>query len=147
MIHSYNKKGNVPSGIHPARWDEIQERYGYNEKRLKQLLGLKAALDNLKAAGCKRAYLDGSFITQKELPRDFDLCWEPEGVDATVIDPLFIVTRFVLPPRSEQKAKYCGEILITLNHPAVFDMLNYFQLDDRTGDAKAIISIDLNEIP
>lgn len=137
----------MPPGAYPATWEEIEDRYGYNKERLQQLTGLKAALDNLKAASCKRAYLDGSFITEKEIPRDYDLCWEPKGVDDTIIDPLFILTRHVLPPRKEQKAKYFGEILITLNHPAVFDTLSYFQFDDRTGHKKGIISIDLDKLP
>lgn len=147
MIPVYDKRGNLPPGVHPATWEEIINRYGYNTERRKQLKGLKAALDNLKVAGCKKAYLDGSFITKKKDPDDYDLCWEPKGVDDRLIDPLFILTRFVLPPRKEQRAKYFGEILITLNHPAVFDMLNYFQLDDRTGDRKGIISIDLDQLP
>lgn len=147
MIPTYDNKGNLPQGVHPATWQEIEERYGYNVERRKQLTGLKAALDNLKAAGCKRAYLDGSFITDKPDPGDYDLCWEPKGVDDSLIDPLFILTRYVLPPRKEQLAKYFGEILITLNHPPVFDTLNYFQLDDRTGDVKGIISIDLDQLP
>ena len=136
----------MPPGVHQASWDEILERYGYNKERQRLLTGLKAALDNLKLAGCKKAYLNGSFITNKEVPGDYDLCWEPKGVDDSLIDPLFILTRYVLPPRKAQKKKYFGEILITLSHPAVFDMLNYFQLDDRTGDVKGIISIKLDEI-
>lgn len=28
-------------------------------------------------------FLDGSFITQKEQPNDYDLCYEPTGVLAT----------------------------------------------------------------
>lgn len=147
MIPEYDKRGSLPRGVYPATWEEIEERYGYNEERRRLLAGLKAALDNLKMAGCKRAYLNGSFITDKEVPRDYDLCWEPKGVDGGLIDPLFILTRYVLPPRKEQKHKYLGEILITLPHPAVFDMLSYFQLDDRTGDTKGIISIDLDQLP
>ncbi|MBI1272175.1 hypothetical protein GC174_17240 [bacterium] len=146
MIPKYDSRGNLPPGVHQASWKEIQDRYGYNNERQQLLTGLKAALDNLKMAGCKKAYLNGSFITNKEVPGDYDLCWEPKGVDDSLIDPLFILTRYVLPPRKEQKDKYLGEIMITLSNPAVFDMLNYFQLDDRTGDVKGIISIELDEL-
>ena len=41
---------------------------------------------DLRAAGCKRAYIDGSFITTKEHPGDFDACWDLDGVDFDVID-------------------------------------------------------------
>ncbi len=147
MIPPYDQRGNLPPGIHPASWEEIEGRYAYNAERRRLLAGLKAALNNLKKAGCKRVYLNGSFITEKKMPHDYDLCWEPEGVDERLIDPLFILTRYVLPPRREQMDKYCGEILITLPHPAVFDMLSYLQLHDRSGDAKGIISIDLDQLP
>lgn len=146
MIPEYDSKGNLPPGVHSTSWEELVERYGYNDSRRDQLEGLKAALANLKTAGCKRVYLNGSFITKKEMPGDYDLCWEPKGVDDSLIDPLFILTRHVLPPRKEQKAKYLGEILITVPHPAVFDTLSYFQIDDRTGDAKGILSIDLDKV-
>ena len=105
MIPKYDSRGNLPPGVHQASWDEILERYGYNKERQRLLTGLKAALDNLKLAGCKKAYLNGSFITNKEVPGDYDLCWEPKGVDDSLIDPLFILTRYVLPPRKAQKKK------------------------------------------
>jgi ribosome-binding protein aMBF1 (putative translation factor) len=61
-------------------------RFGHTPRRLALLSGLKAGLDALRAAGCRRAYLDGSFVTAKEAhfgtpPGDFDACWETAGVD------------------------------------------------------------------
>ena len=66
--------GNLPAGEHRARWDEIVERFGYTPWRRKLLDGLEAALASLRAAGCDRVYLDGSFVTAKEEPADFDAC-------------------------------------------------------------------------
>ena len=60
-------------------WTETITAYGTSLWRLQLLAGLKAALDNLKAAGCRRAYIDGSFVTAKEHPGDFDACWELAG--------------------------------------------------------------------
>jgi hypothetical protein len=147
MIPKFDGKGNLPVGIHLATWKEITERYGSNPTRKKLLKGLKAALDSLKSAGCKRTYLDGSFITNKENPGDYELCWEPKGVDRDELDPLFILAVHVLPPRLAQKRKYLGEILLTVPNPAVFDHLSYFQQDDRTGDTKGIIAINMDDLP
>jgi len=47
---------------------------------------LKAALDALRIAGCRRAYVNGSFVMGKEEPADFDGCWEVEGVDLERLD-------------------------------------------------------------
>lgn len=54
------------------------------------LEGLARALRDLRAAGCNRAYIDGSFITTKEHPGDFDACWDLDGVDFDVIDEVLL---------------------------------------------------------
>ena len=38
--------------------------------------GLKAALENLRNAGCRTTYINGSFVTRKAIPNDYDVCWE-----------------------------------------------------------------------
>ena len=40
------------------------------------MAGLRAALESLKSAGCRTVYLNGSFVTSKEAPNDFDACWD-----------------------------------------------------------------------
>ena len=54
------------------------------------MTGLRAAMVSLKDAGCKTVYVDGSFVTGKERPGDFDACWEEEGVDPTILDPVLL---------------------------------------------------------
>ena len=73
--------GNLPPGVHESSWEELVARFGYTPHRLALLVGLKAALDSLRAAGCRRVYLDGSFVTARLVPDDFDACWESDGVD------------------------------------------------------------------
>ncbi len=76
------------AGIHAATWGEIVARFGYAPHSLRLLAGLKAALDVLREASCRRAYLDGSFVTRKEVPNDFDGCWELAGVDFDLLEQL-----------------------------------------------------------
>ena len=83
-----------------ATWTETITAYGTSPWRLQLLAGLKAALDNLKAAGCRRAYIDGSFVTAKEHPGDFDACWELAGVVASRLDPVLLIFD---PGRAAQK--------------------------------------------
>ena len=45
------------------------------------MTGLRAALEEFKKAGCQTVYINGSFVTSKELPNDYDCCWEEAGVD------------------------------------------------------------------
>ena len=106
------------------------------------MAGLRAALDNLKAAGCKTVYLDGSFVTSKEVPNDFDACWEEAGVDPAVLDPVLLTFD---PGRVTQKAKYMGELFpaSAVADGDGFSFLEFFQKDKEAGRPKGIVAIDL----
>jgi hypothetical protein len=141
--------GNLPPGIHHATWPEVVARYGYTAHRLLMLAGLKAALDILRQAGCRRAYLDGSFVTSKETPNDFDACWEMAGVDFDALeqrDPVLLDWRN---RRAGQKAKFRGELFIAESAADGWgtSYLEFFQHDRLTGEPKGIISIDLGDLP
>ena len=133
--------GNLPAGIHDATWSELVARYGYTTHRLTLLAGLKAGLDALKAAGCRRAYINGSFVTFKVAPGDFDVCWELAGVQVSLLDPVLLSFSNL---RAAQKAKYLGELFIAeANTDAIGTRyLDFFQLD-RNGNKKGIIAISL----
>ncbi len=145
-IPPFSDSGNLPEGVHDATWAEIVDRFGANEHRRELLEGLRRALDSLRAAGCRRAYLDGSFVTAKEDPADFDACWEAAGVDPDLVDPVLLgfANR-----RAAQKARFGGELF-----PADWDadphgtrFLDYFQQDKVTGERKGIVALDLEGLP
>jgi hypothetical protein len=134
--------GSLPPGIHEATWDEVVTRYGYNTRRRELLAGLRAAMDALQAAGCKRVYLDGSFVSAKELPGDFDACWEIGGVNFGILDP---VLKFLDLGRVSQRVKYGGDLFpaeVSVNRTGI-RFLEYFQRDKDTQAPKGIIVIDL----
>jgi len=138
--------GNLPPGIHEATWEELVARYGTTPRRLRLLAGLKEALDALSAAGCQQVYIDGSFVTAKEDPADFDGCWEAAGVDASLLDPVLLDFHN---RRAGQKAKYGGELFLA-HAPA--DRLgtrfvDFFQRDKVTGEPKGIVAINPGELP
>jgi hypothetical protein len=80
----------LAAGIHKASWSEVEARLGWNGWRRELLVGLKAVVRELAGAGCERAWLDGSFVTTKELPGDFDLVWDPDGVDIDALDAVLL---------------------------------------------------------
>src|SRR5260370_42461380 len=82
--------GNLPPGVQDATWGELHAAFGSNSHRRSLLDGLRRALENLKAAGCEHVYVDGSFVTAKEFPGDFDACWELAGVDPDLLDPVLL---------------------------------------------------------
>lgn len=147
MIPDFNDSGLLPAGIHWAIMDEIQQRYGQNPHRKRLLGGLERALNALRAAGCPTLYLNGSFITTKEYPPDYDACWESKGVELAALDPVFLdfTNR-----RAAQKAKYFGEFFpahARADATSPFrTFLNFFQMDKETGNKKGIIAINIATI-
>ncbi len=65
MIPDFAESGNLPPGMHSAVWDELETRYGGTPRRRILLQGLREGLRALQAAGCQRAYIDGSFVTER----------------------------------------------------------------------------------
>ena len=99
------------------------------------------ALQNLAAAGCRRAYLDGSFVTGKPFPGDFDACWESSGVDVGRLDPVLLIFKN---KRELQKRKYLGELFISHGlADGENRFLEFFQIEKYTGEPKGIIGIEL----
>lgn len=109
MIPPFDDKRNLPPGIHPVTWRELESRFGQTAHRRRLLDGLRRALDSLRSAECKRVYIDGSFVTAKVEPGDFDGCWEVDGVDPDKLDPVLLTFSN---KRAAQKAKYHGEFFL-----------------------------------
>ena len=66
-----------------------------------------AASRNLAAAGCGELLLDGSFVTAKSLPGDYDDAGETVGVDPDRVDPVLLDFSN---RRTAMKAKYLGDL-------------------------------------
>ena len=63
-------------------------------------------IESLRRAGCRTVYIDGSFATSKEIPNDFDACWEEAGVEPELLGPVLL--RFDV-GSAEQEARYLGK--------------------------------------
>jgi len=121
-------------------WAEFVGRYGYTTQRLDLLAGLRAGLDALRVAECRRVYINGSFVTAKRAPGDFDVCWESAGVRVALLDPAL---RTFANRCAAQKATFRGEFFPA---EALADTrrtyLDFFQ-SGRTGEPKGIVALDL----
>lgn len=132
----------LPPGIHQASLEEVAAFYATNPWRREVFDGLVGALEKLRLAGCSAIYLDGSYVTDKPRPGDFDACWDPSGIDPAKLDPLFLQFDN---GRAAQKAAFKGEFFPSsmmcgdVGQP----FLDFFQLDRFTGRQKGIISISL----
>jgi hypothetical protein len=142
-IPSFLSNGILPPGIHPTSWEEFVKRYGVNHKRKIQLNGLHKALEQFEQAGCTCIYIDGSFVTNKKNPGDFDALYELDEVNDQNIDSILLDSTLI--GRDKQKKYYEGEFFpaYTKAAPDGTIYLNYFQKDKKTGDPKGIIKINL----
>jgi hypothetical protein len=145
MIPEFDERGNLPPGIHHATWTEIVTRYATSVRRRELLDGLLDALRSLKGAGCATACLDGSLVTSRNHPGDFDACWESDGVILSCLDPELLDFSH---DRATQKARYGGEFFPS-DWPADGDgttYLDFFQRD-RLKQQKGIIALDMAGLP
>jgi hypothetical protein len=145
MIPDVNSMtGYLPVGVHKALWSEISARFGRNSHRVGLLGGLLRAIANLAGAGCQAVLLDGSFVSEKELPQDYDGAWEPYGVDPNLLDPVLLDFSN---RRAAMKAKYGGELFPASSQAAAGVLYrDYFQ-KDRNGVAKGVLLIELGSLP
>jgi hypothetical protein len=71
---------------HPATWEKVVDRFGWNSRRQQLIDGLAEALKCPADARCNRVLINGSLVTDKEEPVDFDVTWDPTGVNLEVRD-------------------------------------------------------------
>ena len=136
----------LPPGQHPANLDEIKARYATNRRRRELYEGLVIGALQLRAAGCPTIYLDGSFVTGKPKPGDFDACWEPNGINPTKLDLVF---GDFTNGRKAQKTAFMGEFFpaSVTETASGLAFVDFFQVDRFSGEAKGILMIELTNDP
>ncbi len=145
MIPAFDARGVLPSGIHPAEWAAFVERFGGTSRRERLLAGLRSALASLQEAGCSLVYVDGSFVTAKPEPGDFDACWSLSGVQPELLDPALLDFSN---GRAAQKAAFQGELFPAELPEGISGrtFLEFFQTDKETGLPKGIVALDLDTL-
>ena len=98
FLYSILAGGRLPPGVHVASWDEVVER----------LDRTPSAIELLAAAGCRQIWLNGSFVTAKDEPGDFDARWDTEFVDLDVLDPVCWTCPTSAPRRRRASVASCS---------------------------------------
>ena len=141
-----SSSGYLPAGVHPMEWGLFVMRFGWNNRRRFLIGGMHRALSNLRSAGCSAAIVDGSFVSAKDEPGDYDLAFDPVGVIGSLVDP---VLRRHDDQRKAMKAKYFGDVFpwgaiaCTKTHLIYRD---FFQRD-RSGIAKGVVLLNVKLLP
>lgn len=140
------ESGYLAPGLHRMTWAEFCRLFLVGDWRARLGRGLYRALNNLRNAGCCQAIVDGSFVTAKPDPSDYDVAFDPEGVRGALLDPVLMRHE---DGRRAMKAKYLGDI-VPWGWPACsatgIIYKDYFQ-SDRTGSAKGVVLLNLGQLP
>jgi len=92
--------------------------------------------------------MDGSFVTSKVNPGDYDGCWDRAGMDLSKLLKTDPVLLDFANKRLAQKLKYGGEMfpadVLEAASGTVF--LEFFERDKDSGDKKGVVEIDLGEL-
>jgi len=96
----------LPPGVHDATMEEIEARFATTDRRRTLFSGFKDGTFVLRKAGCRTIFLNGSFVTDKLVPGDFDACWDSLGVDSAKLDPVLLDFSNA---REKQKERFKGE--------------------------------------
>jgi len=144
-LPDFDTRGALPAGIHQCTWQAFHARFGGTPQRDALLEGLRLALRDLAAVGCASVFVDGSFITAKAHPNDFDACWDLTGVQLDRVPTVFFDFQ---DSRRAQKDAYGGEFF-PMDWPANTSndaFIDFFQRD-RDGLPKGIVRINPMEVP
>lgn len=134
----------LPPGVHNATMSEVEIRFAISDHRKHLFSGLQKGVSALYKAGCRIILLDGSFITEKPIPKDYDACWDSVGIDLTKLDPVLLDFSNM---RKKQKDCYYGEFFPANNlADGKHFFYDFFRVDKYTGKQKGIIGIQLSTI-
>lgn len=120
------------------------ERFAGNPYRMRLAEGLLAACKQLARAGCRSVLLNGSFVSLKAYPGDYDGAWNPSGVDPDRLDPVLLDFSH---RRAAMKAKYYGELFPETAVASPSTTFRDFFRTDRDGREKGVVLIDLMTLP
>src|SRR5262245_50068735 len=142
MIPAPNAIGELPPGMHLA----LSQRSKWSLPRRRRLFeGLQRAMQNLHAAGVRRVFIDGSFVTTKADPNDIDGCWEwTEEVHLDLLDPVLLD---FAQARRAMRDKYGVDFFLAtwVEAGSGLTFLDFFQRN-RADDPKGIVQLALEEM-
>lgn len=143
-FYIYDNVGYLPEGLHNAKWLEFKEKFGFSFKRQKILSGILSFGRLIKLAGGKKIYIDGSFVTNKKIPKDWDGCYCMCGLNMSIANKLMQNTN-----REKIKREYLGDVFAEdcIEASCGLPFIDFFQRIRGTDKKKGIIILDLETIP
>ena len=148
MIPEFLESGLLPPGVDSAEnWTEFVQRFGWNDHRKHLLEGLGFAIKELRGANCESLFIDGSFVTEKDYPSDYDACYETSGINFGRMNKVFADFSN---QRALQKAFFRGEFFpcrfLVADTDPKRTFLDFFQVDKESGEKKGVVLLKLEDL-
>jgi len=141
MIPELTREGMLPEGVHEALLREVRERFGKGSAlRIRLMKGLERVVALARKIGARVLYLDGSFVTNKKDPGDWDaVLVAPVGTNCASPEVLRLVDR----PRV--KKDFGGDLFLIMEDDP--ELLNHYLsgvfVKDRMGRSKGLVRVRL----
>jgi len=144
LIPNFLPNGFLPEGIHEATFAEVQQKLGFSRKREQLLNKMKYLIEICQLMGCDVIYLDGSFVSAKIAPNDYDACWDCTKNKKQVMSK--VCESYLNADSETQKDFFGGEIYPAFAKAPLnedISILTYFQRVQFCNEHKGIIKIRL----
>jgi hypothetical protein len=140
-----NAEGRLSDGVHPMTLAAVSAVFGWNRCRRELIAAMTAAFADLNALGCEVVWLDGSFVTDKPEPGDYDAVFEHRTMDLSAARLALPELFDRAPQRPAMKARFKGDLLPNVLEAASQQLfIDFFQQDkERPGHTKGIVTINL----
>ncbi len=141
MLPELTREGMLPPGIHETTVEEIRRRFGSgNSVRSRLMKGLEAVLRMARKVGASLLYLDGSFVTDKKEPGDWDAALLlPAGARIGSKEAI------ALADRPEVRKRYGGDLFTMMDEDTEV-LVHYVErvfVHDRNGREKGLVLLRL----
>ena len=142
MIKFEASTGYLPDGVHAMTPDSFAALFAWSPRRRLLMSGLQRAIFNLRMAGCRSVIVDGSFVTKKDSPGDWDAAFDPVGMVGALVDPVLLKHD---DGRTAMRAKYLGDLFprTAIANPANDELYETFFRTDREGRPKGVVHLEL----
>lgn len=126
-------------------WPDLVATFGQGSVKRKLVAeGLRKFALTLRAAGGKWLFVDGSFVTSKERPSDWDGCFLGAEIDWQVVDPRL---KDIKANRASLKADFrCDAFPAEATNGFLGQPFRDFFQQDRAGHPKGILVLDLETV-
>jgi len=108
----FNGDGVLDPGIYEMTWKEFYDSFSFSRRRKELLEGLEKVVAILRETGATHIYIDGSFVTDKVNPNDWDACY-----DCPLSQLDILAKMYPFGNKKEQKKEYKGELYFAGHSP------------------------------